>query len=307
MRISIGCRLFCTLVTLLVTLSATAQESSDLSRSGTTLTVSATAFHQPKTDIDGGGDFTLSSAFLRFNANYAYSPTTTVGLSLKYDIDDYDFSGSTAFGGRDPWNDVRRFGVSIPLLKRLGQRWAIGLTPNIDWLQEHGADSDESISFGISGFAFRSFARDKKLGFGVGLFRRMEDDNRVYPFPAVDWRFNEHWRLANPFDADVVGPGGLELGYYFSGRWSLRAGGVFRSFRFRLDKEGVAPNGIGENEGFVTFVRLNRSGKGALKLDLYAGATVNGKLELKNSEGSKLASSDYDTAPFIAVALSGDF
>jgi hypothetical protein len=307
MRIPVGCRLLCTLLALLVALSATAQESAGRPRSGTTFTASATAFHQPKTDIDGGGNFTLSSAFLRFKVSYPFTPTTAVGLSLKYDIDDYDFSGSTSLGGKDPWNDVRRFGVGIPIFMRLGQRWALGLTPTINWLQEYGADSNDSISYGISGFAFRSFTRDKRLGLGAVFSRTVEDENKVFPILAVDWRFNEHWRLANPFDADVVGPAGLELGYSFNDHWSLRAGGVYRSFRFRLDNEGVAPNGIGENEGIVTFLRLNRSGKGGLKLDIYAGAMLDGKLKLKNAEGSKLISRDYDTAPFIALAFSADF
>ena len=196
--IYLGMRLFCTVVALLATLSATAQESAGRPRSGTTFSASATAFHQPKTDIDGGGDFSLSSALIRFKASYQFSPTTAVGMSLKYDIDDYDFSGSTELGGKAPWNDVRRFGIGIPIFMRLGQRWALGLTPTINWLQEYGADSNDSISYGISGFAFKSFARGKRLGLGAVLSKTVEDDTKVFPFLAVDWRFNEHWRLANP-------------------------------------------------------------------------------------------------------------
>ena len=88
---------------------------------------------------------------------------------------------------------------------------------------------------------------------------------------------------------------------------TLGGGGVYRTFRFRLDEEGVAPNGIGENEGIVTFLRLVRSGDNGLDLDFYVGATLDGKLELKNFDGDKLATSDYDPAPFVAVTLSGEF
>ena len=129
----------------------------------------------------------------------------------------------------------------------------------------------------------------------------------MFPFVAVDWRFNEKWRLSNPFEADVLGPAGLELSYTFNQRWYLGGGGVYRSFRFRLDDEGVAPNGIGENEGIVSFLRLHRSGDSGLDLDIYVGATLDGRLELKDSEGAKLASSDYDTAPFVALTFSGEF
>jgi len=271
------------------------------------LKASFTAFHQPTSSIDGGGEFNLSSLLMRFKVTRPVSSSTIVGLSVKFDIDDYDFYGQTELGGLEPWNDVRRFGLGIPIFTRFGKQWSLGLSPSVDWLQEYGADSDDSMTFGSPVFVARSFARDKRLGLGAGIFRNVEDEWKVFPFVAVDWRFNEKWRLSNPFEADVLGPAGLELTYTLGNHWYLGGGGVYRSFRFRLDEEGVAPNGIGENEGIATFLRLHRAGDSGLDLDIYLGATVDGRLELKDSEGSKLASSDYDTAPFVAVTFSGEF
>lgn len=268
---------------------------------------SLTAFHQPTSNIDGGGEFNLSSVFLRFKATRPVSPTTIVGLSIKYDIDDYDFYGLTELGGLEPWNDVRRFGLGIPIFTRLGKSWSLGLSPSVDWLQEYGADSKDSMTYGTPVFVARSFSREKRLGVGAGVFRNVEDEWKVFPFIAVNWRFNEKWRLSNPFEADVLGPAGLELTYSINDRWQLGGGGVYRTFRFRLDDEGAAPNGIGENEGIVTFLRLHRSADKGMDLDIYVGATVDGRLELKNSDGDKLASSDYGSAPFVAVTFSGEF
>ena len=269
--------------------------------------ISATVFHQPQANIDGGGKFTLSSAFFRFKMMRPISRTTVVGLSLKFDTDDYDFSGLTEFGGLDPWNDVRRFGIGIPILLRAGKNWSLGLSPSIDWLQEYGAHSSDSMTYGSSVFAFNNFTKHKRLGLGAGVFRNVEGDFEGFPFIAVDWRFNERWHLSNPFEADVLGPAGLELSYNISKHWSIGGGGVYRAFRFRLDDDGIAPNGIGENKGIVSFLRLNRSAKSGLELDMYIGATMNGKLELKSSDGSGLTSSDYETAPFLAITLGGKF
>jgi hypothetical protein len=286
---------------------ASAESPPTDSRRNVDFEASFTAFHQPMSSIQGGGEFNLSSVFLRFKATRPVTPTTVVGLSVKYDIDDYDFNGLTEFGGLEPWNDVRRFGLGIPIFSRLGKYWSLGLSPSVDWLQEYGADSDDSMTLGTPVFLARSFARDKRLGLGAGIFRNVEDEWKVLPFIAIDWRFNENWRLSNPFEADVLGPAGLELSYTINNRWYLGGGGVYRSFRFRLDDEGVAPNGIGENEGIVSFLRLHRTGDKGLDLDIYIGATVEGRLELKDSEGDKLASSDYDPAPFVAVTFRGDF
>ncbi len=284
-----------------------ARASDDLSRSGATFSVAATAFHQPGADIDGGGEFTLSSGLFRLGVKLPISPTTVIGLTIKYDVDDYDFSGLTEFGGLDPWNDVRRFGVGIPIITHLGKSWSLGLSPSIDWLREDGADGSDSLTYGSPVFAFKSFAKQKRLGLGAGVFRNVEGEFGAIPFIAVDWRFNEHWRLSNPFQADVLGPAGLELSYTINDHWDIGGGGVYRIFRFRLDDKGVAPGGIGENKGIATFLRLNRSGKSGLGVDIYIGAMVGGELELENADGHNLASSDYSTAPFIAITFGGEF
>lgn len=276
-------------------------------RSGMSYDFSVAPLYQPSASIDGGGDFTLGSLFARFKVEISVSERTTVGLSLKYDVDDYDFSGTTEFVGMAPWNDARRFGIGIPIFARLPSDWAFSISPAVNWLKEQGADSSESISYGATTFVLKSFSREKSIGLGAGVFREIDDDYKMFPFIAVDWRFNEHWRLSNPFDADVLGPAGLELGYSFNDRWQLGGGGVYRSFRFRLDREGVAPNGIGENKGWVGFLRLRRTGRSGIDFDVYAGATFDGELELRNQVGEEISSSGYETAPFVALSLSGSF
>ena len=265
--------------------------------------VSVSPYHQPSVDIDGGGAFKLSSAFLRFDVKRVVSSTTTIGLGLKYDIDDYDFSNEITLGGTQPWNDVRRFGLSIPIFTRLQNNWSFGAVPSVDWLQEEGADNSDSLAYGMTAFVLKSFSRDKSIGFGAGVFREIDDDTEVFPYIAVDWRFNARWRVANPFQAEALGPAGLELIYSFNERWHLGGGGVYRAFRFRLDDTGIAPNGIGENEGVIAFLRLRRLAPAGINVDFYAGAMVDGRVQLKDRNGSGLASADYDPAPFAAVTF----
>ena len=268
---------------------------------------SVTPLYQLPVNIDAGGEFSLASLFLRFEAKRSISPTTSIGLSLKYDIDDYDFSDVTEFGGTQPWNDVRRFGISFPLFNRFQNNWSLGISPSVDWLQEYGADSGDSLSYGATAFLFKSLARDKSLGLGAGVFRTVDDKTRAFPFIAVDWRFNERWRLSNPFEADALGPAGLELSYSFNDKWHIGGGGVYRSFQFRLNNEGVVPDGVGVNEGIATFLRLRRTAVSGINMDFYVAAILDGKLELKDKDGRDLSSTDYDTAPFAAITFTVDF
>lgn len=268
---------------------------------------SVTPLYQPSVNIKSGGEFSLASAFFRLKAKRAISPTTTIGISLKYDIDDYEFSGVTDFGGRQPWKDVRRFGIGFPLFARFQNDWSLGVSPSVDWLQEYDAASGDSLSYGATAFVFKSLARDKSLGVGAGVFRTIDDETKAFPFIAVDWRFNERWRLANPFEADALGPAGLELSYRFSDKWHLGGGGVYRSFRFRLSREGGVPDGIGVNEGIATFLRLRRIATSGINVDFYVAAILDGNLELKNKDGRDLSSTDYDTAPFAAITFTAAF
>lgn len=194
-----------------------------------------------------------------------------------------------------------------PDLYPIDERLAFGISPAVNWLKEQGADSSESISYGATTFVLMSFSREKSIGLRAGVFREIDDGYKGFPFIALDWRFNERWRLSNSFDADVLGPVGLELGYSLNDRWQLGGGGVYRSFRFRPDSERLAPKGIGENKGWVGFLRLRRAGRSGIDFDVYAGATFGGALELLNQFGKEISSSGYETVPFVALSLSAGF
>jgi len=73
--------------------------------------------------------------------------------------------------------------------------------------------------------------------------------------------------------------------------------------RFRLNSEGMAPAGIGENKGIVAFLRLRRLVRTGINIDFYAGTILDGELKLKDRNGDVLSIGDYDTAPFAAVTF----
>lgn len=268
--------------------------------------VSASPIYQTEADIEGGGDFSVRSALLRIDSTHEFSKKTRAGLTMKYALQDYEFESASGLGGT-PWNKVSRFGISVPFHIRLERQWLLGITPSVDWLREEGAPADESESYGLTVFGLRNFAARKRLGLGAGIFRKLDGGTKVVPLLAVDWRFNEHWRLANPFDAEILGRAGLELSYRFDNGWRLGGGGVYRSTRFRLDDRGVAPGGVGENSAVAGYLRLRRATSAGLVLEVYAGAMYEGELEVQNSEGAVIAKRDYDTAPFVALTLTAGF
>ena len=265
--------------------------------------VSVTPWGQDSSGLDGGGSFRARGAIVRAGAAGPIGGGNRAGLTLSYDHTDYDFSPPTAFGAVAPWGDVRRIGISAPVILRGATEWSYLVTPSVDYVMEDDAKSSEAVIYGAVLGAAKRFGPDQMLGLGIGAFDRLEE-LRVFPFILVDWRLTDRLRLANPLEAGPTGGAGLELSYQAGADWMLGGGAAYRSIRFRLDETGPFPNGIGEQRGIAGFVHAGRPLGGGFRFDLYAGAIFGGELRVENANGDKLISRDFDPAPFVGVAIS---
>jgi hypothetical protein len=258
---------------------------------------SVTSVWQGNAKLDNGGDFDATGIAIRVGTSTGFGADHRAGVALHYDHLDYDFSRQTAFGDA-PWGQVQRFGFSVPLLFSGAGGWSYGVTPSVEWAGEQGADSGESMIYGGIASAIRAFAPDRRLGFGVGVFRQLEETS-VIPILIVNWRLSERWSLVNPLPAGPVGPAGLELDYRFDNGWRLGLGATSRSLRFRLSDTGPTPGGVGEQRGVPVFLRLSANISDQASLVLYAGAIVEGELRVEDSGGNKLGAESFDPAPLL--------
>lgn len=261
-----------------------------------------TAFAQFEADLDGGGGVEVAGAFATATAYRQFTPTLGVGLGLRYDVEDWTFSGTGAALGPSPWGTVHRPGLAVPIVWQATPDTTVSATPTVQWAYERGASTGDALSAGALFAAARRFSPDLSLGLGVGVFDDLEE-TRAFPFLIVDWKIDERWRLGNPFRASPTGGAGLELAYRASDAWEFAAGGTWRSERFRLDRDGAVPGGIGESRGIPLFVRASWLASRDVRLDVLAGAAVAGKLTLMDRDGNDIASDDYDPAPFLGLTL----
>jgi hypothetical protein len=268
--------------------------------------VSITGAYEGKGDIDGGGDFSVWNAFLRAGATRGLGGGNGVGVTFSYDYNDYSFSNPAAFGGVAPWNIVQRYGVAVPLTFGLSDGWSIGFVPSVDWFRENGAKSGDSLVWGALVSATKRFADGNRIGFGVGVYDRIEK-TQALPFFVVDWRLGDRWRLVNPLPAGPTGPAGLELDYALGGGWDLGVGFAYRSTRFRLSETGPVPNGVGVQNGFPIFLRGTYRIQDQMALHLYGGVVTAGDLRVEDSGGNRLVKVDYDPAPFVGATFVGRF
>jgi hypothetical protein len=268
--------------------------------------VSVTPVYQGKGHLDGGGQFSAGSAIVRAGASRDLGRGSRAALTLNYDYSDYSFSDPVRFGGAAPWNIVQRYGVSGLLSFGLRDGWGVGLAPSFDWFLENGAKADKAFTWGGIVSATKRFDDGNRLGFGMGVYEGIEKTN-IFPFLLVDWRINDRWRLLNPLPAGPTGPAGLEIEYRFDGGWSVGLGAAWRNTRFRLNKDGAVPNGIGEERGVPLFLRAT-SALGELKsLYLYAGIVTNGQLRVEDTSGNEVHRVDFDVTPIFGATLQARF
>jgi hypothetical protein len=296
------------LATMALPILADAQ-SSDSGAKGQSKTgyrFSYTPIYQFETDLDSGGQFDVQRHFLRFDISRFIDRRWMVGLGLSFDYERWNFSNIDSLAGVDLWNDIFRPGISFPVFYSMGNHWRFGIIPSLDFAGASGAETSQSLSYGVVLSAAYAIGPRLMLGVGTGIFERL-DEFEVFPFLVVDWKINDRLRLGNPFRAGPVGPAGLELVYTPCDRLEMGVGGAYRSYRFRLDDSSAVADGIGEVDFWAPFIRVGwRLGKN-YRLDINGGALVGGSITIEDENANQLAKTDYDTAPFIGMTIKGQF
>jgi len=293
------------LMVLTVQPAAGQPDSPRYQKGDTEFSITAFPSYQFDTDLEDGGDYNVRRYFLRFDGNRQATDTINAGIGLSYDLEEWDFDGATGFQ-EAPWKDIHRIGMDVSLQYTGVEDWTLFFLPGIQSARESGADWSDSLQAGGALAAAYRFSDDLTLGVGAGLYFGLEE-TEAYPFLMIRWQITDQLMLANPFRPGPAGPAGLELMYSPDENWTVAAGSAYRSFRFRLDDRGPAPEGIGEVSFVPVWGRLTHRIGRSWTLDLYAGFAFGGELVLEDKDGDKIGETDQDPAPFGALVVAYTF
>jgi len=271
----------------------------------TVANASLTAYTQLDADIDGGGEAKFSGAFALGSVTRRFSQAVTAGVSLRYDYEKWDWSGANDLGG-EPWNRLHRPGLGATFVYATPDGLAFTVLPAIEWAYESGASTGDALNWGAAFAVSKRFSPDLMLGVGAGVYREIDDDV-VIPVLLVDWRISDRLRVGNPAQTGPAGGAGLELVWTPGDRWEFAAGGVWRSYRFRLDRDGPVPDGIGEKSSLPLLARATWRPTPSTRLDFYAGAAVAGEITLHDRDNNEIVSRDMDPAALFGVTFGARF
>jgi hypothetical protein len=257
--------------------------------------------YQADADMDAGGSTQIERLGFKFGVVRGLEGGSSIGGGLSFTMVGYAFDGVPALGGFSPWEDIDQLQLSLQYRYAIDRESSIFIMPSVTSSGESGVSLGDSIEFGtIFGYT-KQFSRTLTLGFGGGAFFGLEDTSG-FPVIFVYWEMADNWRLSNPFRPGPSGPAGLEVVYTGVEDWEFGFGGGYRVNRFALNDVGPAPDGFGQNTGAALFVRASREFASGGSLDFYAGTVLGGELELENSDGRLIASTDYDPSILFSLA-----
>ena len=269
---------------------------------------------QGKTDLDGGGDFRFWMVDGVAEASRQLGARTRLAVRADYRAIGYDFDNIPSGAGTvDPWDTVHVIRFDPILTVFLDETWSLLGGPIFEYSGESGANFGNSVRGG--GTLAVGYRRDGLfLAAGVLALTEIEKSARIQPFVVFDWQATDSLQLGLRGDTSRGG----EVRAEYSITSALRAGvGLgFRRELFRLNDDnrnlpGGAPfvirKGVGEESSTVAKLTMAYVIDRRWTLEAYGGLTLDGEFRLEDSDGRRIASSDYDDSGFGGLSIRANF
>lgn len=294
---------------ILLPLTVSAQEQQEKGKrfgppAGWSSFVRGGAVYQFDTDLDEGGSYNAKRFTIQAGHGYSWDPRTNVSLALGYSYDGYSFSQGTGIAAITPWEDIHSLSLGLPIRKGIGEDWSAFLIPSIRSTGESGSDFDETITGGVlTGFAYR-FGDRLTIGPGIGVVSQLEESATVFPVIIIDWKITDKLSLETGRGLGATLGPGLTLNYQANREWNLAIGGRYEKLRFRLDKDGAVPGGVGEDKSFPFFASCSYSFSPKTVVSLVGGVELGGELVLEDSDGRRIKKESSDPGGFLGLTFS---
>lgn len=255
------------------------------------------------TDMEGGGSFSVNRYFVEAGFARMWSFDRIIAFSAGFGQDDYTFSDL----GSQPWNNIDAYRMSLFARWKVSDGWSLFGGPSVRSYSETGSDLDDALTGAFFGGASYKFGERLTLGPGVVVAGQIEERTQYFPVILVNWNITQRLSLETGGGfAATAGPG-LSLIYELSDHWKAGVTGRYEKKRFRLNGEGIAPDGVGEDRGVPFVVNLTYF--------LYPGGYVSGivgynfagKLSADDPYGNLLYERSYDPSPSIGIVTSFRF
>lgn len=284
-----------TVVAAIVALTATAAAAQNAGpRLGWGMQVDALALYQGETSLDNGQEFSANRGFLRASGLYRMENGVSVGLSASFGQLNYDFTGL----GNEPWDTINDVRISVPIRYPVNERATVFVAPSLRFDYQDGATMSDGQSWGAFGGVSWKFSETLTIGPAAGAFSRIDDSSlEVFPALLVNWQIADRLTLSTSQAAGATQGPGAVLSYAVNDDWNVSLAGRYENIRFRLDDDGAAAGGVGQDSSIPIVLTLGYEPAPYFRAAVFAGTEVNGRLKLREENDTVVYSSGYDMAP----------
>jgi len=258
---------------------------------------------QAPTGLDDGGEVARARAFASVSLAHGRDIQNSVGVSLGAGVTRYDFTD----GAAEMFGDIRETGLALPIRFEAGARARVILVPTLRFAAESGADLADGQTEGGIGLVVWQLSETLSLGPGLVARASLDDAIEAFPILAIDWQFADRWRLSTGRGVGATRGPGLTLSYAVTDALRLGIAARRESAEFRLDDDGPAPGGIGEDESLPVVATLGWSPNPGIDASAFAGVALDGELTLRDGDGRKLERRGVDPAPVLGGQLTVRF
>jgi hypothetical protein len=256
--------------------------------------------YQGDSDFSDEGSFSAGRGFLRAGGLYTFDSGNSAGLSLSLGRYFYDFDTVADA----PWDDINDLRVSVPLRFRASDRVNVFVAPSLRYDYETDADASDGETYGLFGGVTWRVSDALTIGPGFGAFSQIGDDSWDF-FPAllVDWEIADRWNLSTAQAPGATQGPGLSLTFQATDQLRYGLTARYENVRFRLDDDGIAPGGVGEDTSVPVALSLQYAPNPATSFSAFVGAEFGGELTLEEASGNVVDRRDYDTAPIAGLSF----
>jgi len=228
---------------------------------------------------------------------------STLSFSVLAQHSSYDLEDATALAPNgDPFDDLIDLTAGVTFSRRFGERWSAFAGAIVQEASEIGEDPDDSVTFEGGGGVGYTFSEDLSVAIGLFVDERLEDDTTVRPLVRIEWQIDERTRFLT-IGPTPFGPG-ARLERDLDDDWMLTLRALYENREFRLGDDGVAPEGVLEDEEITLGVGLVYQPDETVRASLGVGAVLFQELELENRFGREIVDVETEPTVFVEFTLS---
>ncbi|MCX2973497.1 hypothetical protein EYC87_07855 [Halieaceae bacterium IMCC8485] len=256
---------------------------------------------------DGPGDVSISRGFLQGGLGYAWDRNTSASVSLGIGSTDYDFSSDALIEGREPWERIEDYRLSVPMRFAPTDKMRAIVIPSVRSYAESGASTSDGRTEGVLGGFSWKFSDTLSLGPGMGWFSDVGDDANVFPIILVDWQITDTISLNTGRGLAASQGPGLVLSWKANSKWSLGLTARYEKTRFALEEREGRTAQVGEDASTPLLMTATYTPWPMTSISALAGVEVGGSMALEDGNGREIADSDIDTAAVVGFSFQSRF